>query len=658
MEDKHDYQNGFLDVFKKELTEKIQILEKGLSKLEYEYARENVDLLMDTIGAIKEKASFASFPVLVELAQAMEDVFVYVRHGELSLDPAQVDRLFQADAIFRSVLRQGNNNVSAWLVERDSYISRVMQSLWDFVPTSHREKAINGKHERKLTRETREDAEEKKAIPEAVASTPDVAPQEELAPKWELTSAASVSPAAALELESREEEMTPAAIIEPEDTIPQEEPLPPLPDDFISAMREMEHHKEEGATDREEEVADAEVGNMPDSSEDVKEAEPAPEPDIDPYEPFLFGTPLYSDQLLRLAAESLVQTRRFRRRYPIFEEIKKADPAQQTMASYFSSKAVRQHLEFLTEELCEAIMLQNKVPLAAMIHQFSARISRLTAPWNRKVDFVTDDDAILLDARILTELSGALWPFIRAVLVDSVETPVENSDGKRNFPVNSLLLAAEEKAEMIHLSLLIENYHFLEPGETGQDDQFQTNQKAVQNMQAALCDQVVSLGGAIDCVPSEKGTEVIMQLPVSFSMVPCLLVQIQGESYALPLTHVERSLDSAREILISSNEGYTVVQDGEHVLCVSGQEIFPSLIPADDRQDNSEIAVIVLRDGQSRYGLIVDASMGKESLVLYPLDQRLGTIRGVLGTAMLADGSPTLIINAQELFSILKEKTS
>jgi chemotaxis protein histidine kinase CheA len=69
------------------------------------------------------------------------------------------------------------------------------------------------------------------------------------------------------------------------------------------------------------------------------------------------------------------------------------------------------------------------------------------------------------------------------------------------------------------------------------------------------------------------------------------------------------------------------------------------------------MAVVILKEGKTKYGLIVDDTMMEEEpLVLYPLDQRLGSIRGVLGTAMTADGSPVPIVDIHALFDIIKNK--
>jgi len=675
----------FLDLFRNELAGNIQILEKGLSKLEYDYVQENVEVLIDTVQAIKRGAYRASFPVLVELLQAMEDIFFYVRREEQSLAPSRVDCLFQADAVFRSILRQEKKNVSAWLVERESYIHRVRRVLRDFLeekgitPSDYQEKTENGRDEHELTREeAREDAaEEKEETSEVVAAMPDTEARQELLFKLtpsdtyfstdmqESASQAGEEPEADEEIDapvvSEEKPEASQEIIMP--VVKEEEPetgeeinVPIVKEEEPEASQEITM-----PVVKEEEPETGEEIDTPVASEDVPvdgatKTEPLPE--VNDRGALLTNAPLYSEHLLRLAAECLVQTRRFRRQYPIFEEMKGSDPAK-TMAAYYSAKGVRQHLEYLTEQLCEEILLQSKVPIGQMAHQFSVKVSQVTAAWDEKVDFISEGDTVLLDARILTELSDVLWHFLHAVLIDSAGTPIEDENGeKRRLPISSLGLIAEEKMEMVWISLLIENYHLRESWATQQSGgPSQVSQKEVQNRWDILGDQVISSGGAMDCVLSEKGTEIILQLPVSFAMIPCLPVQIHGASYALPFAYVKRLFNSTKEILSKTSKGYEIIYGGERILCITGEEISPPS-EKDSRHYDDDMIVVILKNRQMKYGLIVDATMEKESLVLYPLDHRLGSIRGVLGTAMMADGSPTLIVDVPALFAIVKDRIS
>jgi two-component system sensor histidine kinase and response regulator WspE len=128
--------------------------------------------------------------------------------------------------------------------------------------------------------------------------------------------------------------------------------------------------------------------------------------------------------------------------------------------------------------------------------------------------------------------------------------------------------------------------------------------------------------------------------------VRTLLVQIGGEPYALPLVSVVRAL-SVEPAAISAVEGRQhVVVDGRSVGLVAAHDVLeidaepatPGLVP-----------IVVIADSTHAYGLIVDRFMGEQELVVQSLDATFGKIRDVAAGALMHDGSPILILDADDL---------
>src|SRR5690606_32930274 len=59
--------------------------------------------------------------------------------------------------------------------------------------------------------------------------------------------------------------------------------------------------------------------------------------------------------------------------------------------------------------------------------------------------------------------------------------------------------------------------------------------------------------------------------------------------------------------------------------------------------------VVVVRDRTTSYGVIIDAWHGERSLVVRPLDPRLGNVPNILAAAILDDGAPTLILDVEDI---------
>lgn len=86
--------------------------------------------------------------------------------------------------------------------------------------------------------------------------------------------------------------------------------------------------------------------------------------------------------------------------------------------------------------------------------------------------------------------------------------------------------------------------------------------------------------------------------------------------------------------------------DGRNVGLVLAAQLLdlPGEPPAGD-----ELLVVLLSDATGSYGLIVEAFRGEQDLVVRPLDLRLGKVANVSAAAILDDGSPVLIADAEDL---------
>jgi two-component system sensor histidine kinase and response regulator WspE len=156
-----------------------------------------------------------------------------------------------------------------------------------------------------------------------------------------------------------------------------------------------------------------------------------------------------------------------------------------------------------------------------------------------------------------------------------------------------------------------------------------------------------AVGGSIR-VTSQlgKGTNFELHLPLSLSVVRTLLADIGGEPYAFPLAYIDRTL-KLRKDEVESVEGRQLFEfDGRPVGLVGAQQIFnggEAVVPRD------ELPVIVVGENGSTYGLVADRFLGERELVVQSLDARLGKIKNIASGALMEDGSPTFIVDVQDL---------
>jgi len=141
-----------------------------------------------------------------------------------------------------------------------------------------------------------------------------------------------------------------------------------------------------------------------------------------------------------------------------------------------------------------------------------------------------------------------------------------------------------------------------------------------------------------------QGMRFQLQLPLTLSVVRALLVEIAGEPYAFPLGFIARTL-RLPEAEIASTEGKQhFAFDGRRVGLISGHQV----LGRPGEPQGSELAVVVLGDGEHRYGVAVDRFLGERELVVQPLDPRLGKVKDIAAGALLEDGAPVLIVDVAD----------
>jgi len=146
----------------------------------------------------------------------------------------------------------------------------------------------------------------------------------------------------------------------------------------------------------------------------------------------------------------------------------------------------------------------------------------------------------------------------------------------------------------------------------------------------------------------DKGCLFHLELPLTLSVVRALVVTIGGEAYAFPLAQIERMLRLPRSAIVQLEGRQHFWLEDEHVGLISAAQ----LLQCNEKQgDDDSIPIVLIRDREQYHGLAVEAFLGEFTLVLMPLDGRLGKVRDVAAGALLHDGTPVLILDVDDLLN-------
>ncbi|WP_271408969.1 hybrid sensor histidine kinase/response regulator [Pseudomonas sp. Q1-7] len=143
-----------------------------------------------------------------------------------------------------------------------------------------------------------------------------------------------------------------------------------------------------------------------------------------------------------------------------------------------------------------------------------------------------------------------------------------------------------------------------------------------------------------------QGASFHIEVPLTLSVVRSLVVEVGGEAYAFPLAHIERMTRLQHEDIVQLEGRQHFWHEGRHVGLVSASQILQC---AEGKRDEAGIPVVLIRERDACYGVAVERFIGERTLVVMPLDPRLGKIQDLSAGALLDDGRPVLILDVEDL---------
>jgi len=142
------------------------------------------------------------------------------------------------------------------------------------------------------------------------------------------------------------------------------------------------------------------------------------------------------------------------------------------------------------------------------------------------------------------------------------------------------------------------------------------------------------------------GSRFHLEVPLTLSVVRSLVVEVGGEAYAFPLAHIERMCDLAPQDIVQVEGRQHFWHEGRHVGLVAATQLLNRPVTPNNGQ---VLKVVVIREREVIYGVAVERFIGERTLVVLPLDERLGKVQDISAGALLDDGSVVLIVDVEDL---------
>jgi len=149
-----------------------------------------------------------------------------------------------------------------------------------------------------------------------------------------------------------------------------------------------------------------------------------------------------------------------------------------------------------------------------------------------------------------------------------------------------------------------------------------------------------------------KGSIFTLKLPLTLAIIDALLMRSGGQVFALPGTAVEETLLVPVETISHLTQRKAINLRGEVLGVSSLRELLQFKNGDEPHAAGAELPVVVVSTQGRRMGLIVDAFMRRQEMVIKPLAPYLASLPGISGASIMGDGGVVLILDPAELMTL------
>ncbi|GHR05765.1 chemotaxis histidine kinase/response regulator CheAY2 [Helicobacter pylori] len=626
--------------------------------VELEHNPEDLDLLnriFRVAHTIKGSSSFLNLNILTHLTHNMEDVLNRARKGEIKITPDIMDVVLRSIDLMKTLLVTIRDTGSDTNNGKENEIEEAVKQL-QAITSQNLEGAKEGtkedpkkEAEKEVKKENKEENQENKA---KAPTAKDFASDNPLAdePDLDYTNMSAEEVEAEIErlLNKRQEADKERRAQKKQEAKPKQEVAPKTE----TPKAPKTETKAKAKADTEENKAPS-IGVEQTVRVDVRRL----------------------DHLMNLIGELVLGKNRLIRIYGDVEERYDGEKFLEELNQVVSS------ISAVTTDLQLAVMKTRMQPVGKVFNKFPRMVRDLSRELGKSIELIIEGEETELDKSIVEEIGDPLIHIIRNSCDHGIE-PLEERRRLNKPETGKVQLSAYNEGNHIVIKIsddgkgldpvmlkekAVEKGVISERDAEGMSDREAFNlifkpgfstAKVVSNVSGrgvgmdVVKTNIEKLNGIIE-IDSEVGvgTTQKLKIPLTLAIIQALLVGVQEEYYAIPLSSV---LETVR---ISQDEIYTV--DGKSVLRLRDEVL--SLVRLSDifkvdaiLESNSDVYVVIIGLADQKIGVIVDYLIGQEEVVIKSLGYYLKNTRGIAGATVRGDGKITLIVDVGAMMDMAK----
>lgn len=332
-------------------------------------------------------------------------------------------------------------------------------------------------------------------------------------------------------------------------------------------------------------------------------------------------------------------------------------------------------LERNTREIQEAVMSVRMLPISFVFNRFPRLVRDLSNKLNKDIELVIEGGSTEIDKNLIEKISDPLTHLIRNSIDHGIELPEKRIANGKSKTGKVRLLASQKGGEIVI---------------TVSDDGVGLNKERILNkalekgisLPDLLSDEAVwllifapgfstatevtdvsgrgvgmdvvkrnieSLGGRVSIESFEgRGSTFEIRLPLTLAILDGMCIQNAGQVFVIPLVNIVESIQPMKsQIKVMQNRQLLWVRD-EYWPLMNLEEV---MYGETYNVDMSTAIVVLVETAKKRFGLIIDALVGQQQVVIKSLERHYRRVKGVAGATIMGDGSVALILDIESLVS-------
>jgi two-component system chemotaxis sensor kinase CheA len=332
----------------------------------------------------------------------------------------------------------------------------------------------------------------------------------------------------------------------------------------------------------------------------------------------------------------------------------------------------------ITTDLQRDAMSMRLVPIKPTFQKLARLVRDLSKKSGKVVDLVLAGEDTELDRKVIEDINDPLMHMVR----NSIDHGIESAEARRRAgkkPEGRLLLSASHQGGSVVITIADDGgglnqekilqkaieRGIVAPGETLSPNEihqlifrpgFSTAEQVTEISGRGVGMDVVrrnieALRGRIDIQSTPgAGTTFLIKLPLTLAILDGLTLAVAEQRFVLPTFSVRESLRPTADQIHHVHGAPRMIQVRDQLMPLMW--LADAFDIANAQTDVTEATVVVVEDDGRRVGLVVDALVGKQEVVVKSLGETFTHVVGVAGGAILGDGRVGLILDGGGIISL------